>query len=59
MHATLTNGVNPLEGGGSLHDDVLGIKYQEKAQQIRSDAVEPGRGDPMKTIHARSTCHKL
>jgi uncharacterized protein YukE len=52
VHATLTNGVNPLEGGGPFHGDVLGMKYQDKTQQIRSDAVEPGIGDPMNTIHA-------
>jgi hypothetical protein len=30
VHATLTNGVNPLEGGGPLHGDVLVMKYQIK-----------------------------
>jgi hypothetical protein len=29
-----------------------GIEYQEKAEQIGSDAVEVGRGDPVMTIRA-------
>ncbi len=31
---------------------ILGIEYQNKAQQIGSKGVEAGRGDPMKTIRA-------
>ncbi len=30
----------------------LGMNYPDKAQQIEIDAMEVGRGDPMKTIRA-------
>jgi hypothetical protein len=31
---------------------ILGIEYQNKAQQIESERVEAGKGDPLKTIRA-------
>ncbi len=44
-----------LKGRGLLHGDMLlysGKEYQDKAWQIGIDAVEAGRGDPIKTTKA-------
>ncbi len=54
-YSTDSWGESSLNVRGAFHGCGLphtGIEYQEKAEQIGSDAVEVGRGDPVKTIRA-------
>ncbi len=56
MHAVLNNGLSPLSREQvhfmEMCCHILGMEYQDKAQQIGSDVVEASRGDLRKTIWA-------
>jgi hypothetical protein len=56
VHLALTNEVNSLSNEEVHFREtccrILGKEYQDKAQQIGGEAVEAGRGDPVKTNHA-------
>jgi hypothetical protein len=64
VHTPLTNGVNLLSSKEARIVETcwrtLGTEFLEKVEQIVRNAVEKGRGDPVKTITSvRSLLTKL